>query len=110
MSKSPTQRSLAYMREQGFFCEVTEHWFKRRRHDLWGFCDILCLRGEGEVVAVQTTDSTSVAHRAAKIRGHENTPKVLAAGIQIEVHGWKTSDRDASVPRVVPIVTIEVPL
>lgn len=103
-TKSPTQRSLAYLRAQGFFCEVVEFWFKRRRHDLWGFCDILALRGPGEVIAVQTTDTTNVSHRVAKIRGHENKAKVLTAGVRIEVHGWDTADQAAQSPRVVAIL------
>jgi hypothetical protein len=109
-TKSPTQRSLAYLRGQGFFCTVVEHWFKRRRHDLWGFCDILALRGPGEVVAVQTTDSTNASHRIAKIRNHENLPKVLTAGIQVEVHGWPTDDQARDVPRVVAILTPQATL
>ena len=66
-SKSPTQRSLEYLREQGYFCAVVEKWnsFTKQRQDLWGWCDILAIR-ENEVLAVQVT-STGVAERIKKI-------------------------------------------
>jgi hypothetical protein len=65
---SPTQRSLEYLREQGYFCAIVEKWnsFTKQRQDLWGWCDILAIR-ENEVLAVQVT-STGVAERIKKIQ------------------------------------------
>lgn len=89
MSKSPTQRTLSEMRDRGYFCWITEHWnhYARIRQDLWGFCDVLCLK-EGEVVAVQTTSMSNVSARVKKIAEHENVGAVRKAGIRILVHGW----------------------
>jgi hypothetical protein len=90
MSKvTPTQRSLAEMRERGYHCEVTEKWnpYARIRQDLFGFIDILCL-GNGEVVGVQSTSYGNVSARLKKIAEHDNTAAVRKAGIRILVQGW----------------------
>lgn len=87
---TPTQRSLKYMRDQGYYAEVVERFnsFTKRRHDFAGFIDILCL-GQGEVVGVQTTSYSHISDRSKKIREHENFQAVKDAGIKIIVHGWK---------------------
>lgn len=88
---SPTQRSLAYLREQGYHCEVVEKWnsFTKQRKDLWGWCDILAIR-KGEVLAVQVTAS-AVSDRIKKIMDSDTLALVREAGIRIEVHGWRKS-------------------
>jgi hypothetical protein len=90
MAISPTQLSLKMMREQGYYAEVVERYnsFTRKRNDLCGFIDILCLR-PGEVVGVQTTSNSHVSDRSKKIREHENFKKVTDAGIKVVVHGWE---------------------
>jgi hypothetical protein len=87
---SPTQRSLKYLREQGYLAEVVERWnaFARIRQDLFGCIDILALR-EGETLAVQTTSWAHVPDRARKVRANPGLPAMQAAGWRIEVHGWK---------------------
>ena len=87
---TPTQRSLAEMRKRGYLCEVVEDWngFTRRRHDLWGCIDILCLRGS-ETVAVQTTSRANMSARVKKIAEAEATPYMREAGWTILVHGWR---------------------
>ncbi len=89
MAVTTTQRSLAYMRKKNYYAEVVERYnsFTRRKNDLFGFIDILCLK-EGEVLGVQTTTSAHMAERITKIRTHENYPAVKEAGIVIVVHGW----------------------
>lgn len=87
-SKSPTQRSLEYLREQGYHCEIVEKWnpWRRIRQDLWGWCDILAIR-RNEVLAVQVT-SSGVAARIKKIQDSDTIAPVREAGIRVEVHGW----------------------
>jgi hypothetical protein len=87
-SKSPTQRSLEYLRELGYYCEVVEKWnpWSRVRQDLWGWCDILAIRRD-EVLAVQVTAS-GVAARIKKIQESDTVLRVREAGIRVEVHGW----------------------
>ena len=88
MKESPTQRSLAYLRDLGYHCEVVERWnaFTKTRRDLWGWCDVLAIR-EGEVLAVQVTAS-GVSSRIKKIQESETVGAVRKAGIRIHVHGW----------------------
>ena len=89
MATSPTQLSLRLMREQGYTAAIVEYWgaFDRKRHDLFGFIDILCLRGE-DVVAIQTTSASNVSARVKKITEHENVGVVRKANWRIVVHGW----------------------
>lgn len=97
---SPTQRSLEYLREQGYFCAIVEKWnsFTKQRQDLWGWCDILAIR-ENEVLAVQVT-STGVAERIKKIEDSPTVAFVRKAGIRIEVHGWRKNVKGRYVLRV----------
>jgi hypothetical protein len=86
--KSPTQRSLEYLREQGYHAEVVERFnsFTKRRHDLWTWCDILAIKKD-EVLAVQVT-AADVSSRIKKIQDSDTVALVRDAGIRIECHGW----------------------
>lgn len=88
---SPAQRSLKFLRDKGWYCEIVEHWnsFARLRKDMLGFVDIFCIHREtGEIKLVQTTSASNVSARINKITAHENLPLVRKAGMGIEVHGW----------------------
>jgi len=97
---TPTQRSLQYLREQGYLCEVVEHWnpFAKVRKDLWGWCDILAIR-RNEVLAVQVTAS-GVAERIKKILASDTVGAVREAGIRIEVHGHRKNAAGKYVMRI----------
>jgi hypothetical protein len=100
---SPTQRTLAYLREEGYHAEVVEHYnsFVRRRFDLWGWCDILAIR-DTEILAVQCT-SEGVASRVKKIEASQTLPLVRKAGIKIWVMGWRKNSKGRYVHRIVDI-------
>jgi hypothetical protein len=90
---SPTARSLKEMRDRGYVCQVVERWnaFSRRRIDLFGFIDIVCV-GNGETVGVQATSGDNVSHRVEKIGRDdlaENVAAVRKAGWRIVVQGWR---------------------
>ena len=93
-SKSPTQLSLAKLREEGYTCWITEHWnnWSKTRQDLFGFIDILALKGN-ETLAVQTTTAANLNARVKKISNHENVGVVREAGWTIHVHGWHQDDK-----------------
>lgn len=99
-SRSPTQRSLEYLREQGYHCEIVEKWnsFTKQRKDLWGWCDILAIR-KNEILAVQVTAS-AVADRIKKIQESTTVALVRDAGIRIECHGWRKNSKGRYVIRV----------
>lgn len=99
-SRSPTQRSLEYLRNLGYHCEIVEKWnsFTKQRKDLWGWCDILAIRKD-EVLAVQVTAS-AVADRIKKIQDSTTVALVRDAGIRIECHGWRKNSKGRYVIRV----------
>lgn len=90
MANSPTQRTLAALRAQGYTAEVVERFnhFARIRQDLFGFIDILAIR-ENEVLGVQACAGSSASARVKKIEDHDNLSAVRKAGIRIEVHAWR---------------------
>ena len=89
--ESPTTRSLALLREQGYTVAVVEKWnpHARIRQDLFGFIDILAIK-RGETLAVQATAS-GVSARLKKINDSELLPKVREAGWTIQIWGWTKS-------------------
>ena len=90
MKTSPTQRSLKKLRSEGWTCEITEHWnpFARIRKDLFGFIDLLAMRGD-ELLAVQTTSAANMSAREQKIRALQSHALWLASpSRRIIIHGW----------------------
>lgn len=87
---SPTQRSLKYLRDAGYTCAIVEHWdhYARKRRDLFGMFDLLCIR-EGETLAVQTTSGSNVSARVKKLTESELLAPVRKAGWVVHVHGWR---------------------
>ena len=100
---TPTQRSLAYLRDEGYLVEVVEKWnsFTRTRKDLWGWADLLAIR-RGEVLAVQVT-SEGVANRVKKVTESETIGRVREAGVRVEVHGWRKNVKGRYVQRIVDL-------
>ena len=100
---TPTQRSLKYLREQGYTVAITERWnpFARIRQDLFGFIDLLAIK-PGETLAVQTT-SSGVSTRLKKIAESPLLPKVREAGWKIHVHGHRKNSKGKYVMRIVDI-------
>lgn len=98
---SPTQRSLAHLRDGGWLAQVVERWnpHARVRNDLFGFIDILAIR-DGQTLAVQATSGTNVAARVRKIAEAEHVGAVRAAGWRLEVHGWRKNAAGRWVLRV----------
>jgi len=86
---SPLQRSKAQLEAEGWLVAIVEHWnsFARVRQDLWGWADLLCLKGD-QVIAVQVCCRGDVAKRARKIGESSTIDRVRQAGIGVRVHGW----------------------
>jgi hypothetical protein len=88
---SPTQRSLKLLRDEGWIVAVVERWVPGAniRQDLFGFIDILGMKGD-KMIAVQTTSGSNVAARIAKIK-ESPIAKVWSeypSLRMVEVHGW----------------------
>jgi hypothetical protein len=88
---SPTSRSLALLRREGWTCDICERWVPGVgiRRDLFHIADLIAIRAESPgFVLVQTTSGSNVTSRVRKIQGSPIAPIVLGSGGRIEVHGW----------------------
>jgi len=86
---SPTARTLAELRKQGYVAEVVERWnaYTKTRKDLFGGIDLVAVR-EGETLGVQATVASAVSTRLAKLRAEPRLAVWLAAGNRLQVWGW----------------------
>ena len=88
---SPTELSLRDLRNRGYLAAVVEQNVRGEgivfKRDLFGFIDIIALRGT-ETLAVQTTSLANVSARIRKIADSEHVAAVRKAGWSIVVHGW----------------------
>lgn len=86
---TPSARSIAHMKSLGYQVANVEHYnyFTKRRHDLFGCIDILCI-GNGETVAVQVTSKSNMSSRIKKIEASEAFPEMLRSGWRVLVQGW----------------------
>jgi hypothetical protein len=89
---SPTQRSLAYAREElGWICQVVEKWnqWARVRQDLFGCIDIVAIAGD-RVMGIQACAGAGGDHarRRAKALAEPRLRAWLAAGALFEVWSW----------------------
>lgn len=104
-SKSPTERTLAWLRKDGYLAEVVEH---RVPHvnvsrDLFGFVDILALKGN-VTIAIQATSASNVAPRCRKVMASPHLAAVRMAGWNVWVLGWGI----ATYPRIVDLTQGDV--
>lgn len=92
--RSPCAKSLTWLRQEGWTPEKVETWnpFARRRHDLFGFADILAFRADPpSVLLVQATTRSNLSARLKKIHDSDLAQAWLRAGFDLEVHGWQRS-------------------
>ncbi len=101
---TPTQRSLAMLRKDGWTVAVVEKWVPYpppgHRVDVWGFGDLLAVHpATGETVLIQTTSGPNLAARRTKIESIPEAGLWLECGNTIYLHGWrKTKPRGQTVP------------
>ena len=95
---SPTQRSLAKLRCDGWTVCIVEKWvpasaagFKGRliTRDAFGFADLLACKIGQPALLVQTTTGSNAAARVSKITATAEAGIWLAAGHRIIVHAWR---------------------
>lgn len=88
---SPTQRTLAWLREQGYRCQVVERWcpHSRRRVDLFGCIDVLAIHG-AITMGVQACSAGDVSKRVAKVLSLPDARAwVGGGGRSLLVIGWR---------------------
>lgn len=92
MATGPAARTLQEMRKHGYRAQVVEKYVvqTRRRHDLFGFIDIVALDGKPGVLGIQATVTNSMSARLQKICTEcaDAAREWLRAGNRIEIHGW----------------------
>ena len=91
MATSPTTRSLALLRKEGYTAQVVERWnpYGKVRIDLFGFVDIITIKeNEDGVTGVQTTSQSNVSKRLTKILCSYEAELWSATGNKILLHGW----------------------
>lgn len=87
---TPTERSLKYLRKQGYRVAITEHWnaFARVRQDLFGFIDLMAVYPDVKPLAVQTTTKGNLQARIDKALALPSCVACLRGGMRLEFHGW----------------------
>lgn len=93
---TPTQRTMDWMRRNGYQVDVVERWISYRlngrtvriRKDLFGFGDLLAFRAN-RVVIVQATSGSNTASRVTKIVENETAKEWVSNGLDIWVVGWR---------------------
>jgi len=94
---TPTQRTLKYLRDQGYECGMVERWVMIPKHpaggirkDLFGIIDLLAIKGH-ETIGVQSTGQAFAEHHkklTEEMRGE--TIGWLDTGVrQLLLIGWR---------------------
>ncbi len=86
---SPTQRSLAHLKELGYAAKVVERWnpFAHIRQDVFG-ADILALKPGVPLLAVQCTTGANHAARRTKLEAEGFVALWHGAGAALEIWSW----------------------
>ena len=109
MTASPTARTLEALRRAGFVAGVVERWnaHTRTRQDLFGFLDLVAVRGDVPgVLGVQATSGANGASRIAKILEEPRALVWVSAGNAVQVWSWRkilVGRRRRWSARIVPI-------
>ena len=91
MASSPTQKSIAHLKNLGYMVGIVEHYnaFSRRRHDLFNFIDILAVHPKKkQTLGVQTTTQRNISNHMNKMLPMEKVRLWLESGNLLEIHGW----------------------
>lgn len=90
-SISPTMRTLAKLRADGWTCAIVERWNPHAmiRQDLYGFCDILAIKPGVGILAVQACAGASLAARRTKLYSEPRVRTWIASGGLVALHAWR---------------------
>ena len=94
MANNLSARSIAFMKEKGYLVANVESYnhFIKRKKDLYGVIDLLCI-GNGETVAVQVTSKSNMSSRIKKIEASDAFPEMLRSGWRVLVQGWSKNSK-----------------
>jgi hypothetical protein len=94
---SPTQRTLAYLKDMGAKCDICERWIQIKglpgggiRKDLFHIIDIICINKETGITGIQSCGSSFSEHkRKILIEQKDETRQWLEAGAGLQLIGWR---------------------
>jgi hypothetical protein len=89
---SPTARSLALLRREGFVVDVVERFIAAMKisKDFLGFIDVIAVHPkERRIVGIQTTSAANLSSRIKKAQGLQTLRDWLTSGGEAEFHGWR---------------------
>ncbi len=86
---SPTQRSLALIKQSGWTAQIVEHWnaYAKVRVDLFDCIDIVVLTGYS-ILGIQTTSDSNLSARVKKALESPKIKLWLESGGCFECWGW----------------------
>jgi hypothetical protein len=92
--RSPTARTLQWLRKEGFTAESTEKWIPVPKHpgggirrDLFGCIDIVAIQG-CKLLGIQSTSGGNHNARVLKAMAEPKLAEWLATGALFEVWSW----------------------
>ena len=96
--KTPTQRTLGYLKERNIIAEVVERWLRNPklpaggfRRDLFNFIDIIAM-GENSIIAIQSCGQAFAAHNRKITEDEAVAPNArlwLKNGGRLILIGWR---------------------
>lgn len=98
-----TQRSLKYLRDNGWQCAIVEKWIPPRgnmkfgiRQDVWGFGDILACRRvpDYQIALIQTFPLARWKDHMVKLRAIPELRFWQLCGGIVLMHGWAFKPKD----------------
>jgi hypothetical protein len=94
---SPTQRTLAYLKDNGLIAGIVERWIPNPRlpgggirSDLFGFIDIIAISKADGITGIQSCGSDFSGHyRKITEERAEEVTAWLEAGAKLQLIGWR---------------------
>lgn len=106
MAESPTQRTLALLRKNGYTAAVVERWnaYVKIRQDLFGFADLVAIHPDvSGTLYVQTTSGDNHSARVSKIVKCEAAKSCVMARNRVQVISW-SKKKNRWTPRIQEIL------
>lgn len=87
---TPTARTLAKLRADGWTAQVVEKWnpHSRTRLDLFGIIDVLACHPDAGILGVQATSGSNASARVKKAMDEPRLQTWLRSGGRFEVWSW----------------------
>jgi hypothetical protein len=90
---TPTQRTLKYLKDEGYRCGIVERWIQaiRKRQDLFNIIDIIALDPDKGVIGVQSTGQDFAGHfrKLTEEKADEARAWLETPGTSLMLIGWR---------------------